>query len=153
MFDTPVDIAHADDNRLFIVEQAGVIRVASLISNADDSAFLDISSHFADGGERGLLGLAFHPDYKLRDLPRTPLKTLQRARDIAKARLNYIYLGNVGSDEGNHTKCPKCGQKVITRRGFVVSETKLTAENNCSSCGTTIPISGDTLIRKHSWGL
>lgn len=64
IFDTPVDIAHAGDSRLFIVEQAGTIRVASLTSSAEASIFLDISSLFIDGSERGLLGLAFHPDYK-----------------------------------------------------------------------------------------
>ena len=63
-FNTPVDIANAGDGRLFIVEQAGVIRVATLDVPATSAPiFLDISSRVNSGGERGLLGLAFHPDY------------------------------------------------------------------------------------------
>ncbi|HEX8170152.1 MAG TPA: PQQ-dependent sugar dehydrogenase [Thermoanaerobaculia bacterium] len=60
--DDPVAIAHAGDNRLFIVEQPGRIRIfdgTRLLS----SPFLDIGSLVRSGGEQGLLGLAFHPRY------------------------------------------------------------------------------------------
>jgi glucose/arabinose dehydrogenase len=64
-FAQPVAIANAGDGRLFIVEQAGRIQV---ITGMDQAAvqkpFLDISPKVQDGGERGLLGLAFHPDYQ-----------------------------------------------------------------------------------------
>src|SRR5262249_8182698 len=61
----PVFVTHAGDgsNRLFIVEQAGRIRIfqnGTLLSRA----FLDIQSRVTSGGERGLLGIAFHPDYR-----------------------------------------------------------------------------------------
>lgn len=61
-FSAPVDIANAGDDRLFIVEQAGYIRI---IENGItlSTPFLDIDSRVTSGGERGLLGLAFHPDY------------------------------------------------------------------------------------------
>ncbi len=61
-FTSPVDIANAGDDRLFIVEQAGVIKI---IENGVvlPTPFLDIDSKISSGGERGLLGLAFHPDY------------------------------------------------------------------------------------------
>ncbi len=64
-FSSPVFFGHAGDgfNRKFIVEQAGVIKVLQpdgLVA----SAFLDIRTKIASGGERGLLGLAFHPGYK-----------------------------------------------------------------------------------------
>jgi glucose/arabinose dehydrogenase len=60
----PVDVTNADDGsgRLFVVEQAGRIRIVrdgALV----DRPFLDMSKRIASGGERGLLGLAFHPDY------------------------------------------------------------------------------------------
>jgi glucose/arabinose dehydrogenase len=66
VFDNPVDIQNAGDgtNRLFVVEQAGVVRVfvnTDTVSAA--KTFLDISARTVSGGERGLLGLAFHPDY------------------------------------------------------------------------------------------
>jgi glucose/arabinose dehydrogenase len=60
----PVAIAHAGDNsgRLFIVEQAGVIRVYD--GSPPLETFLDISEDVACCGERGLLGLAFDPDFE-----------------------------------------------------------------------------------------
>ncbi len=65
-FTRPVDLQHAGDgsNRLFVVEQAGVIRVFNNDpSIASAPVFLDIRDRVNDGGEEGLLGLAFHPNY------------------------------------------------------------------------------------------
>ena len=58
----PVAIAHAGDNRLFIVLQAGQIVIWNGTSLLP-TPFLDIRPLVLAGGERGLLGLAFHPDY------------------------------------------------------------------------------------------
>ena len=63
---SPVDITNAmnGSNRLFIVEQGGSILIyngTTLLS----TPFLDISSIISSGGERGLLSLAFHPNYKI----------------------------------------------------------------------------------------
>lgn len=66
-FDFPVDITHSNDgsNRLFVVEQAGIIKVfENKRTTAKASTFLDIRNKVSFGGEAGLLGLAFHPDYK-----------------------------------------------------------------------------------------
>ncbi|HXH18525.1 MAG TPA: PQQ-dependent sugar dehydrogenase [Chitinophagales bacterium] len=63
-FSSPVDIAHCGDERLFIVEQSGYIRIIDGQGNVKPQAFLDIDSRVQSGGEEGLLGLAFHPDYK-----------------------------------------------------------------------------------------
>jgi len=62
-FTNPVDIAHAGDNRLFIVEQEGIIRILNANGQTSSQPFMDISSRVSSGGERGLLGLVFHPDY------------------------------------------------------------------------------------------
>ena len=65
-FDFPVDITHANDGskRLFVVEQAGVIKVfENKHTSTNASPFLDIRKKVHYGGEAGLLGLAFHPDY------------------------------------------------------------------------------------------
>src|SRR5262245_17944546 len=61
---SPVFVGHAGDgtNRLFIVEQGGVIKVLRPGSSAA-TAFLDIRTRIVTGGEQGLLGLAFHPKY------------------------------------------------------------------------------------------
>jgi glucose/arabinose dehydrogenase len=62
----PVDIRNAGDDRLFIVEQGGTIRI--LANGAVlPTPFLNLTSIVASGGERGLLSLAFHPSY-----PATP---------------------------------------------------------------------------------
>jgi len=60
----PLDIAHAGDGtgRVFVAEQAGRIRVVKAGALVD-RPFLDIIARIRSGGERGLLGLAFHPDY------------------------------------------------------------------------------------------
>jgi len=66
VFSAPVDLQNANDgsDRLFVVEQAGTIRVFPNSSGASTSkVFLDIRSKVVAGGEQGLLGLAFHPDY------------------------------------------------------------------------------------------
>ncbi len=64
-FDSPVDMTNAGDDRLFIVEQDGIIKVVSASGVANSTNFLNISSGVGSGGnEQGLLGLAFHPDYE-----------------------------------------------------------------------------------------
>lgn len=67
-FSRPLDLQHAGDNsgRLFVVEQAGVIHVFENDPSVESSTvFLDIQSQVDDSGnEEGLLGLAFHPNYK-----------------------------------------------------------------------------------------
>ncbi len=62
-FTNPVSIAHAGDERLFIVERGGTIRIIDGAENIVPTPFLDISGITRSGGEQGLLGLAFHPDY------------------------------------------------------------------------------------------
>lgn len=63
-FDRPVSIKHAFDNKLFIVEQKGIIKILNANGSVNSTPFLDINAKVSDsGGERGLLGLAFHPNY------------------------------------------------------------------------------------------
>ncbi len=62
-FNEPVEMAHANDNRLFIVEKSGIIKILNNDGSVNATPFLDISSIVGSGGERGLLGLAFAPDY------------------------------------------------------------------------------------------
>ncbi|MCT8340014.1 PQQ-dependent sugar dehydrogenase [Flavobacteriaceae bacterium TK19130] len=62
-FSSPVDIENAGDDRLFIVEQGGRIKILNADGTTNSTPFLDISTQVSNGGEQGLLGLAFHPDY------------------------------------------------------------------------------------------
>ncbi len=81
---------------------------------------------------------AFHPDYRLREVPRTPNSTLMRAYDIAKqAGIDFVYLGNVYAGDKDDTRCPKCGSVVIERDGFFVSGTDL-KDGKCGRCGADL---------------
>jgi len=62
-FSRPVDIAQAGDNRHFVVEQAGIIKIIDPDGTMRPLPFLDITDRVDDGGEQGLLGLTFDPDY------------------------------------------------------------------------------------------
>lgn len=62
-FTAPVEIAHANDSRMFVVQQNGIIKIVQPNGTVNATNFLNISSKIIYGGERGLLGLAFHPQY------------------------------------------------------------------------------------------
>jgi len=81
----------------------------------------------------------FYPQYKLQNLPPTPVKTLERARDIALAEgLHFVYVGNVPGHQGENTYCPHCSELLIRRRGFWVIENKI-SDAKCPTCGYIIP--------------
>ena len=63
-FSSPVTITHAGDSRLFVVNQPGTISIVDSVGTVNPEPFMDISDKVIFGGEQGLLGLAFHPDYK-----------------------------------------------------------------------------------------
>lgn len=81
----------------------------------------------------------FHPEYLLKNLPPTPLETLERAKAIADAEgLHYVYLGNIPGHPAECTYCPKCHRVVIGRIGFTVTEMHL-RKGKCEYCQQAIP--------------
>jgi pyruvate formate lyase activating enzyme len=83
---------------------------------------------------------AFHPDYKMRDVPPTPPSTLSRARRIAQRHgLRFVYTGNVHDEDGGRTTCPDCGEAVVERDWYVIGRYRLTDEGRCMSCGSIVP--------------
>ena len=62
-FNSPVEITHAGDSRLFIVQKGGLIRILNSNGTINTTPFLNLSNIISSTGERGLLGLAFHPNY------------------------------------------------------------------------------------------
>jgi glucose/arabinose dehydrogenase len=62
-FDSPVEITNAGDSRLFVVQKGGLIRILNSNGTVNSTPFLNLSTLISSGGERGLLGLAFHPNY------------------------------------------------------------------------------------------
>ena len=83
---------------------------------------------------------AFHPDFKMRDVPPTPPATLRRARRIALDHgLRYVYTGNVHDPDGQTTTCPTCDKPLIVRDWYEILTYRLTGDGRCSSCAGTLP--------------
>ncbi|UCD09175.1 MAG: AmmeMemoRadiSam system radical SAM enzyme [Dehalococcoidales bacterium] len=81
----------------------------------------------------------FYPLYKLSDLPRTPVSTLDKARNIALDEgLKFVYISRITGHEGENTFCPGCGKILVKRVGFVIDEINL-ENGKCKYCGTDIP--------------
>lgn len=81
----------------------------------------------------------FYPQYKLTDLPPTPVERLDRAREVAlEAGMRFVYVGNVPGHPGNNTYCPACSRPIIVRQGFAVSEYHL-QDGACAYCDQPIP--------------
>ncbi|MDG3087895.1 AmmeMemoRadiSam system radical SAM enzyme [Vibrio hannami] len=84
---------------------------------------------------------AYHPDFKIIDIPRTPLSTLLRARDIAiKQGMNYVYIGNAIDPDSESTFCPSCNRRLIERAWHLVRQNKIFSGGKCPYC--RYPIAG-----------
>src|SRR5204862_201278 len=93
------------------------------------------------GPEVPLHFTAFHPDWKMTDIPATPAATLTRAREIGQlAGLNYVYTGNVHDSDGGSTYCPSCEKPVIVRDWYRIDGYHVTADGRCEYCSA--PIAG-----------
>ncbi len=76
------------------------------------------------------------------DKPRTPMKTLTQAREIAMRNgLRYVYTGNVHDFEGESTYCHNCKERLIGRDWYILSTWNISTEDHsarCSLCGTEV---------------
>lgn len=92
---------------------------------------VDVPLHFS----------AFHPDWKMRDIPSTPLATLQKARSIAIMNgLRYAYTGNVHDSEGDTTYCHECGEELIVRDWYVIKDWALSQMGSVQSAILFVPV-------------
>lgn len=81
----------------------------------------------------------YYPTYKIKNIPPTPVATLEKARDIAlKAGIQFAYVGNVPGHPRENTFCPKCRKMVIDRVGYHVDLSGM-KKGACASCGQPIP--------------
>jgi pyruvate formate lyase activating enzyme len=93
---------------------------------------------------------AFHPDYKLTDVPPTSIESLQRARQIALSKgLHFVYTGNVRDPRGSSTWCPSCGKLLIERDGYRLGAFAI-RNGACSYCHA--PIAGRFEDEPGDWG-
>ena len=82
----------------------------------------------------------FHPDYLLKNLPITPVPTLERAKAIADAEgLHYVYIGNVPGHPAQNTYCPQCRRMLVERVGFIASKMLIRKDGSCPFCRHSIP--------------
>ncbi|NOY25945.1 MAG: AmmeMemoRadiSam system radical SAM enzyme [Oligoflexia bacterium] len=130
---------------LRIAHDAGVwVEVLNLLVPTlnDDDALVDKLIAFVHdelGADTPLHFTAFHPDYKLRNLPRTPTSTLLNARRRAlDAGLHHVYVGNVSGGDGESTWCPHCGELLIERAGYRILADHLSGTGRCPRCQQAI---------------
>ncbi len=87
--------------------------------------------------------LRFHPDYKMMEIPVTPVRTLERHCEMAKKEgLRYAYIGNVPGHPAENTYCPGCKALLIERTGYDIGAYTLDDRGRCKSCGYQTPIVG-----------
>lgn len=93
---------------------------------------------------------AFHPDFKMRDIPATPPATLQRARDIARrCGIHHVYTGNVHDRSGQSTYCASCNHLLIERDWYRLGTYRI-EDGACAECG--VKVAGRFAERKGDWG-
>jgi len=91
------------------------------------------------GKETPLHFSRFYPQYKLQNIPPTPVETLKKATAIAhQTGLEYVYVGNVPNITEENTYCPKCGKMIIERKGYEVKAINL-KNGKCKFCRKEIP--------------
>ncbi|MGC8528861.1 MAG: AmmeMemoRadiSam system radical SAM enzyme [Leptospirillia bacterium] len=78
---------------------------------------------------------AFHPDYRMAEIPPTPAQTLVEARKTALSiGLHYVYTGNIIDREGSRTLCPGCRTLLIEREGYRIESYRIDAGGSCPVC-------------------
>jgi pyruvate formate lyase activating enzyme len=93
---------------------------------------------------------AFHPDWKMRDVPPTPPAILSGARRIALAAgVRYAYTGNVHDPDGGSTFCHRCSAELVGRDGYELTAWNL-VKGRCGFCGG--PCAGVFEERPGQWG-
>jgi len=81
----------------------------------------------------------YHPQYLLKHLPSTPIRTLETAYQIARdAGIKYVYLGNVPTNPAENTYCAACGKMIVERTGFAIRSISI-KDGKCAFCGNPIP--------------
>lgn len=126
-----------------LAREAGIkLEITNLVIptlNDSDELFRKLVDFVADlGPEVPLHFSAYFPSYKM-TIESTPLSALLRAKEIASERLYYVYLGNVSASEGSNTYCPRCGNLLVTRRGYRVSLDGIEGDS-CDNCGRKVDI-------------
>ena len=81
----------------------------------------------------------YFPNHRY-DAPSTPVRVIEEAADIARRKLEFVYVGNVQLPGASDTRCPQCGATAIKRHGYRIDITGLTNTGTCSSCGRNLAV-------------
>ncbi len=131
-------------NSLKSYKEAGVwIEVTNLVIptlNDDFDKIEDMCAWLRDnlGRDTPLHFSRFFPSYQLNNLPATPLETLEKAKKIADKYLDFVYVGNVLTEKGENTYCPKCKKLLVARSGFGIVINNI-RRGKCPKCSHSIP--------------
>ena len=79
----------------------------------------------------------YFPMFKIDNLP-TPQSKLESLYTIAKEYLNFVYLGNIKTENGQNTYCPNCNELLISRHGYKVEIDHLNELGACAKCNHPI---------------
>jgi pyruvate formate lyase activating enzyme len=81
----------------------------------------------------------FFPQFRMVHLPPTPVETLLRARERARAAgLKHVYVGNAEVPDGETTFCSGCGGRLVVRHRYVIAENRVTAGGTCPTCNKRV---------------
>jgi len=81
----------------------------------------------------------YYPTYKM-DIPATSASLLKELYEIARQKLNYVYIGNIGGiEQGRDTRCSKCNEVVIKRDGYFINRTGID-NGKCIHCGNSVVV-------------
>ena len=141
--------AHRDavlDTLEYLVHETDVwVEITTLLipGKNDSDAELDaMTGWVADrlGPDVPMHFTAFHPDFRMTDIPPTPPATLGRARAIAHRNgVHHAYTGNVHDSAGGSTYCASCGTRLIERDWYRIGEYRVTDDGHCGGCGASVP--------------
>jgi len=121
--------------------------------NDSEAEIASLCSWFADelGPYVPLHFSAFHPDFQMRDVPRTPIATLKRARRQARAHgLKHVYIGNVNDRSDQSTYCAGCDVLLIGRDRYELDTWGLDSAGRCLQCAH--PLAGRFDAEPGGWG-
>jgi len=131
-------------NTLVLAKSLGVlVEVTNLVIptlNDRDEDLTKLCRWVAEnlGRETPLHFSRFYPHHRMKNLPPTPGRTLDRAREIGLAEgLHHVYIGNIRRTDGGNTFCPGCGKLLIERVGYRVLQQNLRS-GRCPGCNTKV---------------
>lgn len=104
--------------------------IKALVNFMVEEVGLEVPLHFT----------RFFPYYELKNVPPTAVSDLEKAHKIAvDAGMKYVYIGNVPSSDGENTYCHSCGELLVEREGYQISDSKI-KDKKCPKCGIGINI-------------